>query len=409
VIQITLVERHAFKPNDKEYPELDDLCFKSKNLYNATLYAVRQYFFSTHKYLNYNAVNKEFTHTNQPDYIALPRKVSKLTQMLVDKAFRSFFALLKAKEEGRIDKDTKVRIPKYLHKVKGRQVVEYTKQALSLVEKGFVKLSGTDIKVGTDKDNIRFVRVVPKENNLIMIEVGYEQPEEYKEEGNVAAIDLGINNLATVTSDSFTPFIVNGKPLKSINQYYNKNLAELRSTWDTSNTKKSISRKIATLTRKRNAKIDDYLHKASRAITNHLVEANVSTLVIGYNKGWKQDVNLGKVNNQKFVQIPFLRFVHMLTYKCALVGIKVVLLSEAYTSKCSFLDNEDVKKHDSYQGSRIKRGLFETSGGELINADSNASFNILKLYLQEKGAWNLDQFRNCVEVCSTPTVLYVKR
>ena len=136
-------------------------------------------------------MNKIFTHTNQQDYIALPRKVSKLSQMLVDKAFRSFFASLRAKEEGKIDKDTKIHIPKYLDKIKGRQVVEYTKQALSFRDKGFVKLSGTDIKIHTEKENIRFVRVVPKENNLIIIEVGYELPVEYKEEGNIAAIDLG--------------------------------------------------------------------------------------------------------------------------------------------------------------------------------------------------------------------------
>jgi putative transposase len=403
-----LVERHAFKRSDKEYAELDNLCFLSKNLYNSTLYAIRQHFFNTGEYLGYNAVNADFTHNSQPDYTALPRKVSKLTQMLVDKAFKSFFALVKAKKDGKLDADFKVRIPKYLDSVKGRQVVEYTKQALSFLEKGFIKLSGTSIKIRTDKENVNFIRVVPKENKLIMVEVGYEQPLEYKETGNTAAIDLGINNLATITSDSFSPFIVNGKPLKSINQFYNKRLAELKPKQDLSGSKRKTTNRINILTRKRNSKVDDYLHKASREITNHLVSNDVNTLVIGYNKGWKQDVNLGKVNNQKFVQIPFLRFIQMLEYKCALVGITVELRNEAYTSKCSFLDNEEVEKHKTYQGNRIKRGLFKSSDGSTVNADVNASFNILKQYLQEKVAWNLELFKNCVEVCSTPSVFTVK-
>ena len=405
---MTLVERHAYKPTDEEYAELDRLCYLSKNLYNATLYAVRQHFFNTGEYLGYNKINADFTHQDQPDYRALPAKVSKLTQMLVDKAFKSFFALLRAKKDGKLDEDYIVRIPKYLDCVKGRQVVEYTRQALSFVETGFVKLSGTEIRIPTKREQVKFVRVVPKENKVIMVEVGYKQPVEYRETGNTAAIDIGINNLATVASDSFTPFIVNGKPLKAVNQFYNKRLAEFKSKQDLSGGKHKTTNRISSLTRKRNAKVDDYLHKASREITNHLVSNDVNVLVIGYNKGWKQDVNLGRVTNQKFVQIPFLRFIQMLVYKCALSGILVITRNESYTSKCSFLDDENVCKHESYQGRRLKRGLFRSSDGTTINADVNAAYNILKLHLQEKVAWNLEKFKNCVEVCSTPAVFTVK-
>jgi len=405
---MTLVERHAFKPSDREYAELDTLCFLSKNLYNATLYAMRQHFFSTGEYLGYNRVNADFTHDDQPDYRALPAKVSKLTQKLVDRSFKSFFALLGAKRAGKLDEGFVVRIPKYLDPVKGRQVVEYTRQALSFVEAGLIRLSGTGIKIPTDRERVKFVRVVPKENKVIVVEVGYERPVEYKGIGNTAALDLGINNLATVSSDGFTPFIVNGKPLKAINQFYNKHLAELKSRQDSSGSKRKSTNRIHGLTRKRNAKVDDYLHKASREVTNHLASNNVNTLVIGYNKGWKQDVSLGRVTNQKFVQIPFLRFIQMLTYKCALSGIMVVTRDESYTSKCSFLDDEAIGRHEGYQGRRVKRGLFKASYGKTINADVNAAFNILKLYLQEKVAWNLEKFKNCVEVCSTPAVFTVK-
>ena len=146
--------------------------------------------------------------------------------------------------------------------------------------------------------------------------------------------------------------------------------------------------------------LNDYLHKASRYIVNQLVSNNINTLIIGYNKSWKQDANIGKVNNQKFVQIPFLKFVNMLEYKCQLVGITVVRQQESYTSKCSFLDNEPIKKHKEYAGKRIKRGLFKSRNGKLINADLNGSLNILKKAVGE--------FQYPIEVCSTPCVITLR-
>jgi putative transposase len=402
VKKLNLVERHAYKPQHSDYAELDHICFLSKNLYNATLYAVRQHYFNTGQYLNYNAVNLDFTHSSQPDYIALPRKVSKMTQKLVDKNFVSFFALLKAKKAGTLPHGFNVRIPKYKHKEKGRQIVHYDKQALSVVEAGFVKLSGTNIKIRTQRQDIRFVRVVPKENGIIMVEIGYRQETRLKQVGTTAAIDLGVDNLATVTSPSFKPFILNGKPMKSVNQYYNKRLAELKSRQDLSCSKRKSTKRIRALTNKRNNKINDYMHKATRDITNQLDSKQVVKLVVGYNKGWKQDVNLGNKTNQNFVQIPFLRFIQMLVYKCELAGIEVTTVNEAYTSKCSFLDNEPIGKHKSYMGRRVKRGLYKSANGVEINADVNASYNILS-----KVAENLN--RNSVEMCSTPLVFTIKK
>ncbi len=349
-----LVEKHSFKKNHIYFKELDTLCFLSKNLYNATLYEVRQHYFEHKKYLNYYDVNKQFTHSKQADYIALPAKVSKMTQQLVDKNFTSFFKAIKSeKMQGK-----KVRIPWYLDKKKWRQIVQYPWQALSTKKrKWYIWLSKTNIFIKTDKD-VKAVRIVHKWNH-INVELIYEieEQKQLSKNGRFASIDLWINNLATITSNVCEPFIINGRPLKSINQFCNKKSAQYQ----------SISKKTTSLWKKRNNKIDDYLHKSSRLVVNHIVSNNIDTLVIWYNKGWKQEITIGKRNNQKFVMIPFLRFVEMLEYKCKLVGIEVVRNEESYTSKCSFLDNEEVKKHENYLWKRKKRWLFVSSEWKEIN------------------------------------------
>ena len=212
------------------------------------------------------------------------------------------------------------------------------------------------------------------------------------------SIDLGLNNLATIGSNVIKPIIINGKPLKSINQFYNKRVSNLKSKLKDG---KKTSRRIKSLTDKRNNKIKDYLHKASTLLVNQLVSNDLNTLIIGNNKSWKQDINIGKRNNQNFVQIPHSTFIKMLEYKCKLRGINVLITEESYTSKCSFLDNEDIKKQKEYKGRRIKRGLFKSSKGILINADVNGSLNILK-----KVVGNFKY--NPIEVCSTPAVITVK-
>jgi putative transposase len=402
---MTLVEQHTYNPSAPEYAELDRVCFLSKNLYNATLYAARQGFFENGKFRRYNDINKEFTDTEQPDYCALPRKVSKLTQQLVDKAIISYFGLLRAYKKG--DIQDKPGLPRYLKK-DGRQVVTYTQQAISKTRIGFVKLSGTCVYIPTKQNNVKFVRVVPsKTNTSIIVEVGYEREYEFQEGGNTAAIDLGINNLAALVFTDRTPIIYNGKPLKSINQYYNKQLAELRQKQDLSGSKRKVTNPMKQFTTKRNNKVKDYMHKVSREITNQLVSSSVTTLVVGYNGGWKQDVNLGKRTNQNFVQIPFLMLLNMLRYKCALAGIFVDDRREDYTSKCSFLDNEDIHKKEKYAGYRQKRGLYKSYGGAKINADINSGYNILKSFYQEQEAWTAELHRDCVEVCSAPSVFTV--
>ena len=398
-----LVEKHIIKPHHKYYDELDHLCLLSKNLYNSTLYTVRQYYFANKQFLSYQAVNKLFVSSNQPDYRALPTRVSQHTQMLVDYNFRSFFALLKLKAKGKYDKS--VKIPKYLNKKSGRQVVHYEKGALSFKAKGFIKLSKTNIKIKTKltKETVQFVRLVPK-NNYVVIEIGYNVNEpELKVNNNVLAIDIGVNNIASCVTTDGDKYLVNGRQLKYINHNYNKAVADAKSKLKITHNQDS-SKYIIQITNKRNHRINDYLHKITTYIVNHAVSKNIGTIVVGYNKEWKQDTNMGKVNNQNFVNIPFYRLINLLAYKCRLKGIKFQTITEAYTSKCSFVDNEEIKKHQSYSGRRISRELFKTKNGLIINADINGAYNILKKYMQKNATWNEQLSQTLVRVCSVPSV-----
>ena len=394
-----LVERHIIKKSNPLYKELDNMSFLSKNLYNQALYRIRQEFFETGKYLNYSNIVKQLTQENQVDYVALPRKVSQWVLKQVDYNFVSFFKSLKSEKVKH-----KARIPKYLKK-NGRNLLTFTNQAISTKElkQGYLKLSGYNNKLKVLYTNIQQVRVVPQ-NNVYVVEIIYNQQEpELLSNNNFVGVDIGLNNLATVGGNNIKPVIINGRPLKSINQYYNKKLAKLKARQDKCNNKNVSKRKIETLTRKRNNKVKDYLHKSSRMLVNHLVSNNVSKVVVGHNKEWKQDTNMDKRNNQNFVQIPFNQFIQMLTYKARLKGIKVVTREESYTSKCSFLDNETIEKHDTYMGKRVKRGLFKSNNGRLINADLNGALNILR-----KEIPNAFEQGYGIEVCSTPTVLTVK-
>ena len=367
-----LTEKHIIKRNHSFFNECDRLCFLSKNIYNQGLYNVRQHYFNTKTCLNYYG-NYNLTKT-QECYDYLTKKVFCQTVKHVDIAFKSFFALLK-------NKSVKNKIPKYLDKIDGRYIAIFPKQAIGL--RDFKKtnklhLSQTNIYVNTkltDFNKLKEVRIVPRMHNYV-IEVVYQVKEKTRyDNGKYAAIDLGLNNLATVAfNDGSKPLIVNGRPLKSINQYYNKEKAHYQRKFQGN---KRTSKRICTLTNKRNNKVTDYLHKASRLLVNQLVSQGITTLVIGKNKNMKQDINISRVNNQNFVQLPIMRFADLMKYKCELEGIKVLFNEESYTSKCSFLDGEPICKHDKYMGKRVKRGLFISMNGIKINADVNSAYNIM--------------------------------
>lgn len=402
---MTLVEKHVISRNHQFYDEIDELLFKNKNLYNRANYEIREKFIKNSKFLNY--VNLQKIAQNMFDsYKELPAKVSQQTLKLLDQNWKSFFASIKDWSKNPSKYLGRPKLPKYLHKTKGRQVVTYTNQAISkkvYLKTGLLNLSKTDIfiKSKVELSKIQQVRIVPRLGHHV-IEIIYKvevaKPIKSK---NYLSIDLGLNNLATVTNnfrDKF--FIINGKPLKSINQFYNKKLAQFKAKLKNSKT----SNRIQKLTNKRNGKINDYLHKASRYLIDYALRFNVSIIVVGKNDSWKNEINIGKRNNQNFVQIPHSRFIEMLSYKAELLGIEVIETEESYTSKCSFLDDEPVKKHEKYAGRRIKRGLFKSAKNILINADINGSLNIAKKIKKVASNWvKPDE----VEVSSVPYRIFL--
>lgn len=374
-----LVSKHIIDRNHWLYKRLDNLCFLSKNLFNYANYLIRQKFIISGEYLDYYKIQKLCQ--GKTDYLALPAKVSQQVLLRLHESWKSFFA---ATKEYNLHPDkfkARPKIPRYKHKILGRNVLTYTVQAISKewLKKGIINFSKTQIFLTTKVREINKVRIVPKTYHY-SIEVVYEVKAVTGSSSGVewiAGIDIGLNNLATITSNlkGFGPLIINGKPLKSINAYYHKKKAMLQSYLKG---ERQTSIKINHLTHKRNVKVDNYLHNASRFIINHLAANRIGTLVIGKNDNWKQGINLGKRNNQNFVAIPHARFIEMLTYKAQLAGIVVKVIEESYTSKCSFLDNEPCVKHLEYEGKRIKRGLFRAGDGRLINADVNGSANIVK-------------------------------
>ena len=372
-----LVERHIIKPSNKYYKDLIKLCKLSKNLYNATLFEIRQHFFSTKKYLSYPDVDKRFKETNNADYRSLPIQTAQQTMRVVDSSFKSFFRLLNLKNKGSYNK--KINIPKYLKKG-GSFTVTYTGQQLGKnILNGVIKLPLSDITFHTNKKNVKQVRFIPNSNHILM-EVVYEIKEKNLKSNNnrYCSADLGISNLATVVSNVEKPYIINGRPIKSINQYYNKRRSYLQSKLVNIKT----SKRIQSITLKRDNKINDYFHKSTSYIVNHLVSNQINTLIIGYNKQWKQDINIGSVNNQSFTIIPHNKFINQLKYKCKLNGINVICIEESYTSKSSFLDKDPIPnlkdKLVVFSGKRIKRGLYRSKNGRLINADVNGSYNIMR-------------------------------
>lgn len=405
-----LSEQHVFTRGSKAFREFEELCRNANNLYNATMYCVRQSFF-VGKRLSYPEVNKQFIREGQVDYYSLPTKISQQVQRNVESAWTSYFHEIKDYKKNPSKYQGKPNIPGYREKG-GFSIVPFTIQSIAFnnrnVKKGFLKLSGTSVQIKTKLKDIQAARLVPIDRNHIKVEILHNAVcHDKRDSGKIASIDLGVNNLATIVYPNSKAEIINGRPLKSINQFYNKRLAKVRSQ---ASQEKRQTRKEVNLINKRRNKINDYLHKASRHIVNQLVFNDVSELVIGYNAGWKQDTTMGKAGNQRFQSIPFYKFINMLTYKCELAGITVTTNEESYTSKCSFLDNEEICKHDEYKGKRVKRGLFKSSSGKLINADVNGALNILKKYL-EKAVRNRERILSSldlIEVCSTPAVFTVK-
>ncbi|MEZ2224690.1 RNA-guided endonuclease InsQ/TnpB family protein [Microcoleus sp.] len=380
-----LAERHIIKSTEPRFAEIDQLAFKSKNLYNAANYVIRQNFIYGWGYVGYNEMNRLMK--SHESYKALPAKVSQQILMVLDKNWKSFFEAVKAYKTDSSKFTGRPKLPKYKDKLKGRNLLVYTIQAISSkqLRSGIIKLSGTELSIKTkiSPDKICQVRLVPKCDSYV-IEVIYDEPESTISNASyIASIDLGLDNLVALTSNQpgFIPLLINGRPLKSINQFYNKRSSRLQSQLKAN---RKASPRIQRLTRCRHQKVDNYLHHASRLIVAILNTKQIGTLVIGKNAQWKTEIALGSQTNQNFVSIPHSRLIEMLEYKARLVGIEVIVQEESYTSRSSFLGLDPIpvygktEKEPVFTGKRIKRGLYKTSIGQLINSDINASYNILR-------------------------------
>lgn len=372
-----LVEQHRIDRHDPRFAPIDAAAFASKNLYNAAMYVKRQaYIREGNRVISYSELDKLMQPT--AEYRTLPAKVAQWVLKQVCTAWESHFASCAEWQRHPEKYNGHPKLPGYLDK-QGRNLLVYTIQAISKVKirEGVVDFSGMTIEIKTRQAMPAQVRIVPHASHYT-VEVVYERQEQQADVNPewVAGMDLGVDNLAAVAANQpdFVPFLVNGRPLKSLNQWYNKRRALLQSRLPQG---RFTSRQLDILTDKRKRQIDHYLHAASRQIIDVLVAHHIGTLVIGKNDGWKQEANMGKRNNQAFVFIPHARFIDMLTYTAALVGIQVITINESHTSKCSFLDGESIEHHDQYVGQRVKRGLFRTATGKRFNADVNGAYNMI--------------------------------
>lgn len=368
------VERHIIMNSEI----FQILTYYSKNLYNYANYLIRQHFFDTGEMLNEFDLSLKLARENQVDYRAMPTAQSaQQTIKLLFKNWKSTFRALKDYKLNPKKYLGKPKLPKYLKK-DGHTILIFTNQNIR-VKNGYIhfpkksKIEPIKTKV-TSK--IKQVRVIPQATCFV-VEVVYEKNIQKVNlvEDTYLSIDLGVNNLVTTFNNiGENPFIINGKIIKSINQYYNKRKAKLMSFIGN----KGVSNKINSLTHKRECKIDDYLHKSSREIIDYCTKHKISNIIIGNNKNWKQNVNIGKKNNQNFVSIPFLKLIQMITYKAEEVGIKVKITEESYTSKIDHLADEEMKHQKKYLGKRVKRGLFKSSIGKFLNADVNGAIGNMR-------------------------------
>ena len=361
------------------YNWCESSCIQSRYLYNTMLYEYRNSYFN--KDAN-TLTNTELYHIGKGSEHCdkLPAKCSNQVWMQLTTNISSYWSAIKEYNKNPEKFKKPPKLPNYN---KGMNIVTFEKQALLSSKKlpvNHIRLVRTDIILDLSRyeGEIREVQIIPKNNHFI-IKAIFKQTinQEDLSHDSVASIDIGVNNLAAITTNQayIKHILINGRPLKSINQFYNKTKAKLQSNLPK---KQKSSNRIGLLTDKRNNKIQDYIHKASRYIVNWLIENKIGTLVIGKNKEWKQSVNIGSKNNQSFTMIPHARFIDLIIYKFESVGGIVKLVNEAYTSKCSALDLEPICKQTEYKGKRVKRGLFKSSKGVMIKADINGSLNILR-------------------------------
>lgn len=383
------------KLSKEEYAMLREMCRYSNNLYNVALYNIRQYYFQEKKFLRYEE-NYHVCKTNE-NYGLLQAGVSQQTLKVVDRSFKSFFNLIKKAKSGEY-RFQDIKMPHYREKgglfnlVLSTNAINIKDGFLTVpVSREFSKLhGGKQIRIPfpgrlVDK-KIKEVRICPVYGGrYFKIQYCYVQEVEPQKvsPNKTLAIDIGLENLATCVSTTGTSFIMDGRKIKSINQWWNKRKAFYQSVADKQGVKKT--ERLSNLARKRNNRVQDYIRKTARYIVNFCIKNEIGTIVCGYNLDFKRGMNLGKKNNQQFTQISFGSLREALKNLCERYGIRYVEQEESYTSKASFLDLDDIPIYNAenpykgtFSGKRVHRGLYRFSDGRIVNADVNGAANILR-------------------------------
>ena len=381
-------EKHLIKQNDSYYPMFCDFAHKSKNLYNHANFLVRNEFIKNNKWLRYGEMDKILkTDLEFDDYKQMPTAQSAQQILrLLEKDWKSFFTAMKDWSNHKDKYSGRPKLPKYKSK-DGKHILILTNQNAKIKDgvlcfpktfKGFT--INPQFLQKDDFVSFRQVRFIPDYKSFT-VEIVYniEVPDALlPDNGRYLSVDIGLDNLAAIVNNvSVKPIVINGKGLKSINKYYNKQISHYREIAKRMNGRDYTNR-MNRLTLKRNHKIDDYMHKASRYLIDYALENNFNTIVIGNNKNWKQESSMSKRVNQSFVGISHMRFIEMVRYKAQNVGLKVILTEESYTSGTSFLDNEEPIRTNYDKSRRVQRGLFISNNGTKINADVNGAYQIMK-------------------------------
>ena len=384
----TRVEQQVLKENNPFYPMILGFTHDAKNLYNHANYVIRQEFINNGKYLKYGEVDKLLRQDKEyPDYRNMPTAQS-AQQLLrrLNENWVSFFVAIKDWKKNPSKYLGRPKLPKYKKK-DGYITFGLTYQECKIKEDKLIHFpktfKGFTVKPRCiereDFASFQQIRFVPEKHKII-VEIIYNIKDTDAKPNNnrYIGIDIGVNNLAAVANNvGIEPFLINGRPLKAINAYYNRHRAYYESVAMSKN-KRYFTNKMSRIANNRTARIDDYMHKASRQIINFCEENNINTIIIGKNKGWKVESDMDKKHNQPFVQIPFARFIEMIQYKAKEKGITVILVEESYTSGTSYIDNETPTKGYYNYSRRESRGMFLSNGKIKINADLNGAYQIIK-------------------------------
>ena len=394
IIIYLIIKQQVKHLTKEEYNILRELCRTAKNLTNQAIYNVRQHYFQEKQFLKYESNYHEMK--NSESYKLLNSNMAQQTLKDVNEMFKSFFSLIKLAKQGKYN-FKHIKLPNYLPKngyanliigminIKDDMILTVP-YSYTFKKKYETKIQIKVPKVLEDKI-IKEIRIIPKFNaRFFEIQYTYEIDEENinLNTNNALAIDLGINNLCTCVTNTGKSFIVDGRKLKSINQFFNKQNAKLQSIKDKQNILRQTKQQFL-ISRKRKNRVDDYINKTCRYIINYCLTNNIGTLVIGYNQSFQCKANLGKRNNQIFTQLPFGKIREKLEYLCKRYNINYILQEESYTSKASFFDNDKLPVYNmdnpqtyEFSGVRIKRGLYQTKNGYCFNADCNGALNILR-------------------------------